>query len=134
MLVACIVTSGLAAQKPGILPGAKEAQRPAEQETVFDDPLGRSTPQGTVFGFIKAASKGNDELALQYLDTKTKGTAAQKLISGLQAILDYGFSGHLGMLSNKPEGNLGDDLPPSKERVGTVKTPSGSLDVLLETS
>ena len=132
LLVACIVTSGLAAQKPGALPGAKEAQRPAEQETVVDDPLGRSTPQGTVFGFIKAASKGNYDLALQYLDTKTKGTGAQKLVSGLQAVLDYGFSGHLGMLSNKPEGNLGDNLPPSKERVGTVKTPSGSLDVLLE--
>jgi MscS family membrane protein len=132
LLVACIVTSGLAAQNPGILPGAKEAQRPAQQETVFDDPLGRSTPQGTVIGFIKAASKGNYELALEYLDTKTKGRGAEKLVSGLQAVLDYGFSGHLGMLSNKPEGNLSDDLSPSKERVGTVKTPSGSLDVLLE--
>jgi MscS family membrane protein len=126
------VTGGFAAQKPGILPGAKEAQRPAEQETVFDDPLGRSTPQGTVFGFMKAASKGNDELALQYLDTKIKGAGAQKLIAGLQAILDYGFSGHLGILSTKPEGNLADNLPPFKERVGTVKTPSGSLDVLLQ--
>jgi len=132
LLVACIVTGGFAAQKPGILPGAKEAQRPAEQETVFDDPLGRSTPQGTVFGFMKAASKGNDELALQYLDTKIKGAGAQKLIAGLQAILDYGFSGHLGILSTKPEGNLADNLPPFKERVGTVKTPSGSLDVLLQ--
>ena len=132
LLVVCIVTSGLAAQKPGMLPGAKEAQRPAEQETIFDDPLGRSTPQGTVLGFIRAASKENYDLALQYLDTRTKGTAAEKLISGLQAILDYGFAGHLGVLSNKPEGNLGDNLPPSKERVGTVKTPSGSLDVLLE--
>ena len=36
------------------------------------------------------------------------------------------------MLSNKPEGTLDDNLPPSKERVGTVKTPSGSLDILLE--
>ncbi len=131
LLVACIVTSGVAAQNPGILPGAKEAQRPAEQ-AVFDDPLGRSTPQGTVFGFIMEAVKGNYEVALQYLDTKTKGTGGQKLVSGLQAVLDYGFSGHLGMLSNKPEGNLDDNLPPSKERVGTVKTPSGSLDILLE--
>ena len=132
LLVACILASALAAPKPGILPGAREAQRPAEPEVAYEDPLGRSTPQGTVFGFIKSASKGNYELALQYLDTKTKGIGAQKLIIGLQAILDYGFSGHLGMLSNKPEGNFGDNLPPSKERVGTVKIPSGSLDVLLE--
>jgi MscS family membrane protein len=36
------------------------------------------------------------------------------------------------MLSNKPEGSLDDNLPPSKEQVGTVKTSSGSLDILLE--
>jgi MscS family membrane protein len=46
--------------------------------------------------------------------------------------LERGFSGNVAMLSNKPEGNLDDSLPPSKERVGTVKTPSGSLDILLE--
>jgi hypothetical protein len=51
LFVLCVVTSGLAAQTLGTLPGAKEAQRPAEKETVLDDPLGRNTPQGTVFGF-----------------------------------------------------------------------------------
>jgi hypothetical protein len=45
LFVLCAVTGGLAAQKPGILPRAEEAQRPAEQETIFDDSLGRSTYQ-----------------------------------------------------------------------------------------
>lgn len=132
LFIACTAATGFAAGKPGGLPGARESQPPSEEGRTVNDPLGRSTPQGTVFGFIKSASKGNYEVALQYLDTKTKGLGAQKLIIGLQAILDYGFSGHLGMLSNRPEGNFGDNLPPSKERVGTVKIPSGSLDVLLE--
>jgi len=131
-LVAFVVTSAFAAQKPGILPGAKEAQRPAEPEVVFEDPLGRSTPQGTVFGFMKSATQGNYNQALQYLDTKITGIRAQKLVDGLRVILERGFSGKLAMLSNKPEGNLDDNLPSSKERVGTVKTPSGSLDILLE--
>jgi len=99
---------------------------------VYDDPLGRSTPQGTVFGFMKSATQGNYDQALQYLDTKITGIRAQKLIDALRAILERGFSGKLAMLSNKPEGNLDDNLPPSKERVGTVKTSSGSLDILLE--
>ena len=132
LLVACIVASGFAATKPGILPGAKEAQRPAEPEIAYDDPLGRSTPQGTVFGFIKSASQGNYDQALQYLDTKITGIRAQKLVDGLRVILESGFSGKTAMLSNKPEGYLDDNLPPSKERVGTVKTSSGSLDILLE--
>jgi len=132
LLVACIVASGFAAQKPGILPGAKEAQRPAGPEVVYDDPLGRSTPEGTVFGLMKSAAQGNYDQALQYLDTKITGIRAQRLVDGLRVVLERGFSGKVAMLSNKPEGSLDDNLPPSKERVGTVKTPSGSLDILLE--
>ena len=131
-LVAFIVAGSFAAPKPGLLPGAKEAQRPAEPEVVYADPLGRSTPQGTVFGFVKSASQGDYDQALQYLDTKITGIRARKLIDAVQVILERGFSGKLAMLSNKPEGYLDDNLPPSKERVGTVKTPSGSLDILLE--
>jgi MscS family membrane protein len=132
LLLVCIAASGFAAPKPGTLPGTKEAARPAEPEVAYDDPLGRSTPQGTVFGFMKSAAQGDYERALQYLDTKTTGIRAQKLIVALQVVLDRGFSGNVAMLSNKPEGFLDDNLPPTKERVGTVKTPSGSLDILLE--
>jgi len=132
LLVAFVVASGFSAPKPGILPGAKEAQRPAEPEVATDDPLGRSTPQGTVFGFMKSATQGNYDQALQYLDTKITGIRAQKLVDGLRVILERGSSGKVAMLSNKAEGFLDDNLPSSKERVGTVKTPSGSLDILLE--
>jgi len=132
LLVTCIVASGFAAQKPGIYPGTKEVQRPAEPEMAYNDPLGRSTPQGTVLGFMKSATQEDYERALQYLDTKITGIKAQKLIDALRVVLERGFSGKLAMLSNKPEGNLDDNLPPSKERVGTVKTPSDSLDILLE--
>lgn len=131
-LVAFIVASAFAAQKPGILPGTKETQRPAEPEVVYADPLGRSTPQGTVFGFVKSASQGDYDQALQYLDTKIMGMRARKLIDAVQVILERGFSGKLAMLSNKPEGYPNDNLPPSKERVGTIKTSLGSLDILLE--
>src|SRR5512139_468404 len=98
-LVAIIVASGFAAPKPGILPGAKEARRPAEPEVTYDDPLGRSTPQGTVVGFIKSAAQINYGQALQYLDTKITGVRAQKLIDALQVILERGFSGKPAMLS-----------------------------------
>ncbi len=131
-LFECIVGTGFAAPKPGTLPGAKEAEQAAKPEVIYGDSLGRSTPQGTVFGFMKAASQGNYDQALQYLDTKITGPRAQKLVDGLRIILERGFSGKLALLSNKPEGYLDDNLPPSKERVGTVKTSSGDLDILLE--
>jgi MscS family membrane protein len=127
-----VVAGAFAAPKPGLLPGAKEAQKPAGQEVAIDDPLGRSTPEGTVFGFTKSASQKNYDQAVQYLDTKVTGTRAQKLVDELWVILESGFTGKVAMLSNKPEGRLDDNLPPSKERLGTVKTPSGSVDILLE--
>ncbi len=105
LLVACIVASGFAATKPGIYPGTKEAPRPAEPRVAYEDPLGRS---------------------------KTIGIRARQLVDALRVILERGFSGKSAMLSNKPEGNLEDNLPSSKERVGTVETSSGSLDILLE--
>src|SRR5512135_1262692 len=132
LFVACMVASGVAAESKGLVPGVKGAQGPGEPEITSVDPLGRSTPQGTVLGFIKSAKQGEYEQALRYLDTKKTGISAQKLIGALLIILDRGFSGRLGFLSNKPEGSLDDNFPPSQERVGTVETPSGSFDVLLE--
>jgi len=132
LLFVCLAASGFAAEKPGTASRAKEAIQPAEKEKAYEDPLGRSTPQGTVFGFIKAATQGDNERALQYLDTKKTAPGAQKIIQALHAILERASSGKLTMLSSKPEGNLDDNLPPTKERIGTVQTSSGSLDILLE--
>ncbi len=96
------------------------------------DPLGRGTPQGTIVGFMLSAQKGEYERALKYLDTRKTGRSAVRLIDELQVVLERGFSGKLGMLSTKAEGRLDDNLPPSKELVGTIETESDSLDVLLE--
>jgi MscS family membrane protein len=132
LLVGCIASSGAFAQTKGVMPGAKGTQGTAEQEAEYSDPLGRSTPQGTVIGFIKSARQQDYEQALQYLNTKKTGIAAQKLVKALQAILDRGFSGRAPLLSNKPEGSAEENLPPSQNRVGTVTTPSGSFDILVE--
>jgi MscS family membrane protein len=132
LLFAIPAASGFAAQKPGTLSHAREKIHPAEQEKASEDPLGRSTPQGTVLGFIKSATQEDYDRALQYLDTKKTGPSANKIIHSLQVMLDRGFSGKLAMLSSKPEGNLDDKLPPTKERIGTVETSSGRLDIVLE--
>jgi MscS family membrane protein len=128
LILACFAANGFPAEETGLLPGAKAVPGPA----ATDDPLGRSTPKGTVLGFIKAASQREYETALQYLDTKKKGASAKRLVDELQTILDRGLSGKPTTLSSKPEGILDDNLPPSKERIGTVETASGSLDILLE--
>jgi len=126
-----LLLSGLEAQTTSPLTGSKTSGRPAPEATPAD-PLGRSTPQGTIVGFMLSAQKGDDERALKYLDTRRTGRSGHRLVNELQIVLERGFSGKLGMLSTKADGRLDDNLPPTKELVGNIKSESGSLDVLLE--
>ena len=121
------------AQKPSPSTSpSKEAAKPAQLETALDDPLGRSTPQGTVLGFIKSIDKEDYERAVEYLDTKQPSKRAQQLAEELQNILNWGFSGHIPKLSHKPEGDLEDGLKSNRERIGVIKTSTGNYDIMLE--
>ena len=64
LVLACLAGSGFSAEKPGALSRVKETILPGEKDKAPDDPLGRSTPQGTVFGFMKKAGQGDYEGAL----------------------------------------------------------------------
>jgi MscS family membrane protein len=70
-----------------IVQGAQAAEKatPAatkgaiQVEITYDDPLGRSTPQGTVVGFLKAMQREDYERAVDYLDTRQTGKRAEQL-------------------------------------------------------
>ena len=81
---------------------------------------------------MMSAQKGDNDRALKYLDTKKLGRSGHKLVDELQAVLERDFSGKLGMLNAKTEGPLDNTLPATKKLVGTMKSESGSFDVLLE--
>jgi MscS family membrane protein len=120
-------------QKPSVSTSpSKEVSRPLQTETPLDDPLGRSTPQGAVLGFIKSVDKEDYERAVEYLDTKQPPKRAQQLAEELKAILDWGFSGNAPKLSNKAEGELEDGLKSNRERIGVIKTSTGNYDIILE--
>jgi MscS family membrane protein len=131
-LIFCCLSSGWSAEKAASQPATRELKGTAGTVETQDDPLGRSTPQGTVLGFMKSAKQEDYERALNYLDTRKTGRGGEKLVKELQAILEHNFSGKPAMLSSKPEGSLSDNLPPSKERLGAVESPSGSVEILLE--
>ena len=131
-IITCFLSENVYAQRPPIISPSKETTAPIQQESVLDDPLGRSTPEGTLIGFMKDVDREDHERAAEYLDTKQPLKWAQQLASQLQIILNQGLSGPLPKLSNKPEGNLGDGLKPNHERIGVVKTSSGIYDITLE--
>ena len=128
LLAACLVTGAHAAEKanPVATKGAVQA------ETTYDDPLGRSTPQGTALGFLRAMQREDLERAVDYLDTRQTGKRAEQLARELNYTLNEGMSTITPALSVKPEGNLQDNLPDNRELVGTVKTKRGEYKILLE--
>jgi MscS family membrane protein len=116
----------LLAQVPSTPPQAVPAS------AASDDPLGRSTPRGTVVGFMKAASKKDYAQAANYLDTKQHGHLAEELAQQLQVVLDRGTSIELSKLSNRPEGSQANVQKPNHELVGVASSPSGKVEVWLD--
>ncbi len=103
---------------------------PAQQAN--EDPLDRSTPHGTVVGFIRATKVKDYVRAAQYLDTRKEAAAAEELAQQLQIVLDRGLKVNIDRISRKPEGDLQDESRIARETIGTVDTRSGKLEILLE--
>src|SRR5580698_9721579 len=137
--------SRLDAQKPAVAVNTTPGQNSAGQLTSPDsttkapiepptpvDPLGRSSPHGCVLGFLRAAEAKDYEKALQYLDGKRSPQQGEELAVQLKYLLDQGLSTSIDDLSRSPSGNTEDQLRLSRESIGTVKTPSGELKVMLD--
>ncbi len=115
------------------IPGSKQASAPApEQPESPKDQLGRTTPRGCVLGFLAAARGGNDELAAQYLNTKLRGDAAAVLANQLFTVLDRRLPPKLNQVSDSPEGSLSDPLDADQELIGTIKSDTRSVDIIVQ--
>lgn len=128
----CVLLVSLILIPPAFAQSPAPPPRPLPSEETPQDPLGRSTPRGTVLGFIKAAQTENYPLAVEFLDTRQPAGLAQGIARELKVILDRGLRVNLDTLSTKLEGDLDDGLPTTRELVGVVKTDSGSLNILLD--
>jgi len=129
LLAAAVIASGASAAEKA-KPAATKG--PVQAEATYDDPLGRSTPQGTALGFLRSMQREDFERAIDYLDTRQTGKRAEQLARELNYVLNEGMSTITTALSVKPEGNLQDNLPDNRELVGTVKTKRGEYKILLE--
>ena len=122
--VAIVLSSvGAFAQTPGGAP-------PAASSETTTDRLGRTTPRGTVEGFLGAARRGEDDLARQYLNTRRTGEAGAALAHQLFVVLDRRMRG-LPELSDAPQGSANPDSP-GLEIIGSVESASGPIDIVLE--
>ena len=88
-LCACLLSLFcVAAWSQAALPKAAPASAAPAQAEAPKDSLGRTTPRGTVLGFLTAARDKNYDLAAEYLDTRLRGKAAADLAHELSVVLD----------------------------------------------
>ena len=127
LLLALLLAPGLHAQVPAVV-----QKSPAVHEESSEDALGRSTPRGTVVGFIKAADREDYDRAINYLDTNQQGDPARELAKQLQVVLNRASSIDLDKLSAKPEGNLPDTQNPSRDLGGVAKSSTGGVPLWLQ--
>jgi MscS family membrane protein len=111
--------------------GGQAAPPPAPVEEP-KDALGRDTPRGTLLGFMRAAREGNDEAAVEYLNTTLRATARADLARQLYVVLDSRLPARLGDVSDRPEGGLANPLRPDEDVVGTIATADGELEIVVE--
>ena len=114
-------------------------QPPAETEKPAPtDPYGRSTPEGTVQGFIAALAAEDYARASQYLDLANIPAAkrepqGEKLAGELETLLNRGGTFlPRTVISSKPEGYLNDGLDPLIDRVGTLRIGDEKVDILVQ--
>jgi len=118
------------AQIPKSVVSPQAAQtEPAETP---QDPLGRTTPRGTVMGFLTAAYNQKWDAAAQYLDTRLTGKDADDLAFRLFYVLDRRLPATLNSISNEPLGSLTNRADASRELIGSVVTEDDGVDIYLE--
>src|SRR5215468_11985787 len=125
-----LVSLGTRQSTAQILPAPAPAHTPPAAP---NDPLGRQTPNGTLFGFLQATQAGDYATAVQYLQMSAarREMQGQQLATELKAALDRAFVGNLRSISTNPEGTMQPGLPSDREKIGTLSIDDTEVDVLL---
>jgi MscS family membrane protein len=127
--VVAIAISSAPAQSVTELLSGSQSRPPAAAQT---DPLGRTTPSGTVVGFLQAEQNGNDKAASDYLQMSPSRRQAQgpDLAKKLKLLMDRAFVGRLSRISTNPEGDLTAGSP-DQQTIGLFSVGESEIPVVL---
>jgi MscS family membrane protein len=120
------------AQSPlsGVLPSSAATTSTPSSSS---DPLGRTSPSGSVLGFLKAAQAGNYSIAAQYLQMNAARRQAEgeELARQLNAVLNSPAASTVRIGSfNQSEGTPQEGVPFGRQKLGTMS--SGDVEDDLE--
>ncbi len=106
---------------------------PAVPANSTSDPLGRDTPNGTVFGFLQAAQSGNYSTAAEYLQMPAarRQSEGADLASKLNVVVNTAFVGSLKKISSDPGGTPQDGVPLDQQNIGILSAGDVETSLLL---
>ncbi len=101
------------------------------------DEYDRGVPRSSLRGYIDACRNGDYERAANYLDLRRIPKAARarqgaKLALELKIVLDQELWIDWATISNDAGGFQSDGLSAGEDRIGTIKTEKGSVDILMQ--
>jgi len=116
-----------AAQLPGV-----EPPKAATQQPQVEDPLGRSTPRGTVTGFTEAVHGNDLATAVRYLQLNdSQRPKGDSLARKLSQLMDRYYGEPVQSIDASRTGALDDGLPEDRERIGPLSVEGKTVDVEL---
>jgi MscS family membrane protein len=131
LAVAALLTSFAQPTFSQVLPGSAAGSPPAANTLV--DPLNRTTPSGSVLGFLQAAQSGDYSIAAQYLQMSParRQTDGERIATQLKAVMDSpkAFTGKVGGF-NQAEGTPQEGVPLGRQKLGTLS--SGDVEADLD--
>jgi len=101
------------------------------------DEYGRTTPRSSTMGLASALSAYDFETAVHYLDLRNlpftlNEESGPDLARKLLIVADRSMVVDYEAISNDPEGHLDDGLPNYRDRLTTIKTSEGLVDILMQ--
>ena len=130
LVLSLVATLPVAAQSPlsSVLPSSSTTTT----TTSPSDPLGRTTPSGSILGFLQAAQSGNYSIAAQYLQMSParRQSEGEQRASQLNVVLNSpAFTGKVGIFT-QPEGIPQEGVPLGRQKLGAMS--SGDVEADLE--
>ena len=114
------------------LPHAATPGTPVAHADAHFDPFGRTTPRGTVTGFIRATQRGDLAGATRFMQVPAAQSSDPESVAGqLKELMDRYYVRSIESISDKPVGDVNDGLPLDRQNVGTLKIGAQQLEIHL---
>ncbi len=127
VLLSVVLARATTAQIP-LLPKQQDSTPPPPVQVA--DPLGRSTPRGTITSFNEAVHRGDLPGATRYLQlTRSQRARADTLAHDLSELMELYLSQAVTTISASAEGARDDGLQPDRERVGPLVIGDQRIDI-----